>query len=254
MTHKSYHIDLNCDLGEGTHEHPLPEQDALFPYLSSCNIACGFHGGDPIFIEQAVKLAIIHQVRIGAHPSYPGREHFGRKPISMPPNYLAAAIRYQLSALKGVVESLGGSLSYVKPHGALYNQMAHDKAIATPVLQAIKATVPELKLMGLAGSPLADWASAAGLVFLAEAFADRRYARTGKLVPRTHPDALLHTPEEVVAQAQRITTQREAVSIEGEVISIEADSLCLHGDHPNALANAQALHKRFKALNIQIRS
>lgn len=251
MSSRLLRIDINCDLGESTHQRPLPDQAALFPYLSSCNIACGFHGGDPLFIEQAIRQAIAHGLRIGAHPSYPDRMNFGRKPMPLPPERLQAEVRYQVAALKGMAESLGGHLSYVKPHGALYNQMAFDEAIARPVLAAVKAIDPSLGLMGLAGSPLQQWVAAAGLHFIAEAFADRRYTRDGKLAPRTQQGAVLSAPQAVVEQAHRIITGQLVATLDGSSITIQADSLCLHGDHPQALAIAQALDTHFRRQGIQ---
>ncbi|HKK79729.1 MAG TPA: 5-oxoprolinase subunit PxpA [Phaeodactylibacter sp.] len=251
MPSRLLRIDINCDLGESTHQCPLPDQAALFPYLSSCNIACGFHGGDPLFIEQAIRQAIAHGLRIGAHPSYPDRLNFGRKPMPLPPERLQAEVRYQVAALKGMVESLGGRLSYVKPHGALYNQMAFDEPTARPVLAAVKEIDTDLALMGLAGSPLQKWAASAGLRFIAEAFADRRYTKHGRLASRAREGAVLLSPEVVVEQAHRIITGQPVATLDGASITIQADSLCLHGDHPQAIAIAQAINTHFRRHGIQ---
>ncbi|NBC09061.1 MAG: zinc ABC transporter solute-binding protein [Bacteroidetes bacterium] len=211
-------IDLNADLGESTHQRPLPGQEALFPYLSSCNIACGFHGGDPLFIEQAIRQAIAHGLRIGAHPSYPDRANFGRKPMPLPPERLQAEVRYQVAALKSMAESLGGRLSYVKPHGALYNQMAFDEPTARPVLAAVKEIDTDLALMGLAGSPLQKWAASAGLRFIAEAFAeqDPDNATTYAENAARYKDALRATLEPLLNAVDEVPQgQRWLVTCEG---------------------------------------
>ncbi len=254
MEGRALHIDLNCDLGESTHERPMPEQEALFPYLTSCNIACGFHGGDPIFIEKAIRLALQHGLRIGAHPSYPDRAYFGRRDMELPADELRAVIRYQVAALSGMVESLGGQLAYVKPHGALYNRMAYEHAVAEPVLEAVLSLGAGLKLMGLAGSPLADWARQAGLDFIPEAFADRRYTADGRLASRSLGRAVIEQPAEAVQQAHAIITGGAIRTLNGAPIRLQARSLCLHGDHPQALQIAQALDEHFSEQGIQKRA
>lgn len=223
-------FDLNADVGESTHEHPEGQDEALMPYLTSCNIACGFHGGDPVFLQEAIRLAIKHHVRIGAHPSYPDRANFGRSPMALPEGELIALVQYQVSALGGMVEAAGSRLAYVKPHGALYHAVSFEEEVALPFLEALRS-LPRARLpvMGLAGSPLEGWAAAAGIGFIPEGFADRRYTPEGRLVPRTVPGAVLSEPEEAVRQVQ---------ALQGQGI----ESYCVHGDNPAALSILQALH------------
>jgi 5-oxoprolinase (ATP-hydrolysing) subunit A len=245
-----HQIDLNCDLGEGTHERPQPDQSALFPYLTSCNIACGFHGGDPLFIENAIRLAVHYGLRIGAHPSYPDRANFGRQHMELPAPELRAMIRYQVAALNGMVENLGGRVAYVKPHGALYHTMLRDEKVAATVMGTLLDMDERLVLMGLANSPLSAWAAQAGLSFIAEAFADRRYTSDGQLAPRSQPGAVIHEPEVAVRQAHQIVVEGQVMSLEGKRIRLKADSLCIHGDNPAAVDILKALDEHFRAHNI----
>ncbi|MCP4442913.1 MAG: LamB/YcsF family protein [Aureispira sp.] len=235
-------IDINCDMGENYGQFKAGGQDnALFPFINSCNIACGFHGGDPLTIQQTIESALQHNLRIGAHPSYPDLAGFGRRNMTIPKAELKAIIKYQVAALKGMVESLGGSLSYVKPHGALYNQMAKNRAEAKTVIEAIQEIDSSLALMGLAGSSLVEISKKMAIEFIAEAFADRRYEVDGKLRSRTLENAILHSPQEVADQVQSILENQIVYSLDGTTVPIHAQSICIHGDNPQALAILKAI-------------
>lgn len=243
---KALPFDLNCDLGESYGRFRVGNDDALFPYLTSCNIACGFHGGDPLHIERTIRKALDHGLRIGAHPAYPDLMGFGRRKMHIAVDELKAIIKYQVAALKGMVESLGGGLSYVKPHGALYNSMVIDAAEAEAVIAAIQQIDPGLAVMGLAGSQVGELVRAAGLPFIAEAFADRRYNENGQLVVRGTPGAVIHDPAAAVRQVFEIVEHGRLTTVEGKTRPLKADSFCIHGDNPAAPAILQAIHKQLQ--------
>lgn len=246
-------IDLNCDMGERSGSCLTAHDLSLFPYLTSCNISCGAHGGDPLYIENTLKKALEYTLQIGAHPSYPDRQGFGRQKIVMEPVALKAAIKYQLAALMGLTESLGGTLAYVKPHGALYNEIAKDEKEAVTVIEAIKAIEPRLALVGLAGSPLAQLAARYGLRFIPEAFADRAYRSDGQLLPRSEKNAVFTNPQHAAEQALSIVLRQEVKTISGDYIPITARSICIHGDNPAALAILKALDVQLEAHGISKR-
>jgi UPF0271 protein len=236
-------FDLNCDLGESYGRFKIGNDDALFPYLTSCNIACGFHGGDPFHLEQTIQKAIDHGLRIGAHPSYPDLMGFGRRKMHIPPAELRAIIKYQVAALKGMVESAGGRLAYVKPHGALYNSMVQDREEAAAVVDGIRSIDAGLAVMGLAGSPVKGTVEAAGMIFIAEAFADRSYTDSGKLVARGAPGAVIGEAAAAAEQVRRIVQDRALLTVSGKSIPLRADSFCIHGDNPAAVRILQRIHE-----------
>ena len=243
-------IDINCDMGESYGNFTVGNDDAVFPYITSCNIACGYHGGDPGTIQRTIESAIQFGVRIGAHPSYPDLVGFGRRKLSMSRTDLATAVKYQVSAVKGMTESSGGILSYVKPHGALYNTIAEDQEEAWVVYSAIKEIDPGLIVMGLAGSHCRDIAGNLGLRFIAEAFADRRYTEMGTLMGRNSPGAVLTNPNEATAQViSIILTEQITISADSK-INIKADSICIHGDNPNAIEILKAIDKALEVNGI----
>lgn len=244
-------IDLNADLGESTSTRRFRHEVDIFPYLSSCNIACGFHGGDPIDIETAIRQALLHGLRIGAHPSYPDRPNFGRQPMELPAEELQAVLRYQVSALKGMAESLGGQLSYVKPHGALYHALCHSEKQARLAVAVFQSIDPQLQVMGLPGSALSRAAQGAGMGFIREGFADRRYAADGQLLSRKQAGAVIHDPAEAVAQARQILMEGMATTSTGSLLPMKVDSLCIHGDNPMAVPILKALDHFFQQSGIQ---
>ena len=229
-------IDLNSDLGESFGAWTIGNDSAVLDLVTSANIACGFHAGDPLVMIRTCDLAQKRGVRIGAHVGYRDLAGFGRRNMDYHPDDLRAETIYQIGALQAAARSVGAQVTYVKPHGALYNRIANDKTPAMAVTEGILDTDPTLKLMGLAGSPILDWASAEGLSTLAEAFADRAYNADGTLVSRSQPGAVHHDPDVVAGQAIAFATSAPITSIDGQELIVQADSLCVHGDNPEALS------------------
>lgn len=238
-------LDINCDMGESRGAFIVGNDELLFPYIQSCNIACGFHGGDPLHIENTIKNALKHKVRIGAHPSYPDLEGFGRRKMALSAENLTAIIKYQVAALKGMVESLGGQLAYVKPHGALYNTAAKNEREARIVIAAIQAIDPQLALMGLANSTMEQIAQQVDIPFIAEAFADRRYEPTGQLMSRSKQGAVIQDAAQALAQVESIFVRKIVQASDGVYIPMMAQSICIHGDNPAALDILKVIQKSF---------
>lgn len=239
-------LHLNCDMGESYGNFKIGNDDAIFPYITACNIACGFHGGDPLHIEETVKKAIAHNIVIGAHPSYPDLAGFGRRKMQISPKELKAIIKYQIAAVKGICESLGGTMKYVKPHGALYNTCAIDKTETLAVIEAIREIDNTLALMGLAGSMMESIAQSENMPFIAEAFADRRYTSDGKLQPRSEQGAVIHNAK-IAAEQVRSIVQEGRVYLDSyrddnQWIELNAQSFCIHGDNPYAVDILKAIH------------
>jgi len=247
-------IDLNCDLGEISGLSKSGNDALIMPWITSANIACGFHAGDPLTIERTIRLALIHKVAIGAHPGYPDREGFGRKTIQMTGEELRASLLYQVGAVKSMAEALGGKLAHVKPHGALYNLAATDRNTADIIAQAVKATGPSLILYGLAGSQLIEAAKSAGLAYASEAFADRAYNEDGTLVSRALPGAVLYDAVMVVNQVLRMVKKKTVETITGKIIPIQVDTLCIHGDNEMAAGFARKLCEAFRKNGITLSS
>lgn len=245
MSQQTLPFDLNCDLGESYGRFEVGNDDALFPYLTSCNIACGFHGGDPYHIEKTIQKALNHELRIGAHPSYPDLMGFGRRKMQIPILEIRAIVKYQVAALKGMVKSVGGQLSYVKPHGALYNSMAQHREEAEAVVDGIKSIDPSLAVMGLAGSHMREITQAAGLSFIAEGFADRRYTDAGHLVARGTPGAVIDNPEVAAVQVKNVVRENRLTTLSGGSIPLQVDSFCIHGDNPAAVSILRAIYESF---------
>jgi 5-oxoprolinase (ATP-hydrolysing) subunit A len=235
MTKTTLPIDLNCDLGESFGAYQLGNDAAIMPYVTSANIACGFHAGDPSVMQTTVRLAKAHGVAIGAHPGWPDLQGFGRREMNIAPAETEALVLYQIGALAAFVRAEGAELRHVKPHGALYNQAARDPALAEAVARAVKRFSVDLILVGLAGSGLLEAGRGIGLKVAGEAFPDRGYNPDGTLMSRHLPGAVLKNPDEVAANAIRLA--RIGIRF-GEQVVIP-DTLCLHGDHPGALENAR---------------
>jgi len=243
------HVDLNADLGEGA-----PDDAELLALVSSANIACGWHAGDARLMQATVGAALARGVAIGAHPSYPDRENFGRREMRLAPAEVRADLIYQIGALDALVRAAGGRLHHVKPHGALYNQAARDPALADAVAAAVRAVDPGLALYGLAGSELLRAAERAGLRAVAEVFADRGYHADGSLVPRSQPGALVDDVDEAVARTLRMVREGVVQAVSGETVPLQAQTLCLHGDGPHALAFARAIHQALTDAGIELRA
>ncbi|MGX2949021.1 5-oxoprolinase subunit PxpA [Frederiksenia canicola] len=241
------HVDLNVDLAEG-----CGNDERLLQLVSSANVACGLHAGDYNEMRKAIHWAKENGVRVGAHPSFPDRENFGRTPMHLPDDELKACLRYQLGAVKALCQAENVPLHYVKPHGALYNQAAKDPALARLIAETVKGFDPNLKLMGLSGSLMLTVAAEVGLGVIAEVFADRRYLADGSLVPRTRPDALVESDEKAIAQVLQMVEQQAVTSVEGFTIPIQADSICLHGDGAHAVEFAEKIRIALAEHHIQI--
>lgn len=247
-------IDLNSDLGESYGAWRMGEDETMLSIVSSANVACGFHAGDPAGIWKTVKAAAGKGVSIGAHVSYPDRVGFGRRDLDVTSGELIADVIYQIGALKGMAASAGVAVGYVKPHGALYNRIAHDPIQGQAVIDAIKAIDPSLVLMGLANAPILKLAQASGLKTVAEAFADRAYTPDGQLVSRREQGAVLHDTQLIARRMLQLARQGTLEAIDGSTITIEAQSICVHGDSPGAVAIAQEIRRAFEADGISVRS
>lgn len=242
-------IDLNADMGEGCGDDAM-----LMTLVSSANIACGFHAGDAVMMRQSVKLALENGVAIGAHPSFPDRENFGRTVMTLPPDVVYAQTLYQIGALAAITRAEGGVLRHVKPHGMLYNQAAQDELLADAIARALKDSDASLILVGLAGSKLIAAGKHYGLTTREEVFADRGYQADGSLVPRGQPGALIESDDEAVAQTLEMVLRGRVKSRDDQWAQVNAQSVCLHGDGAHALAFARLLRSRFSAENITVRA
>ncbi|WP_145572948.1 5-oxoprolinase subunit PxpA [Yersinia alsatica] len=240
-------VDLNADLGEG-----CANDQALLQLVSSANIACGFHAGDAQTMRQSVRWAIEYGVAIGAHPSFPDRENFGRTAMQLPPETVYAQVVYQLGALAAMVKAEGGVMQHVKPHGMLYNQAAVDPLLADAIAQAVKAVDPTLRLVGLAGSELIRAGERAGLATRQEVFADRRYQSDGTLVPRSQPNALIESDELALSQTLAMVQHQQVQARDGHWVPVQADTVCVHGDGAHALNFARRLRESFQQHNIDV--
>ncbi len=246
-------IDLNSDLGEGYGAWKMGDDAAMLGIVSSANVACGFHAGDPLGILATLREAAARGVAIGAHVSYPDRVGFGRRPMDVASAELSADVIYQIGALQGLCAAAGTRVTYVKPHGALYNTIAGDARQAAAVIDAIKAIDPALILMGLAGAPILAQARAAGLNTVAEAFADRAYTPAGTLVSRREAGAVLHDPDLIAARMLRLATEGVIEAVDGSVLRLQADSICVHGDSPGAVAISARIREVLVAGGVAIR-
>ena len=245
-------IDLNCDMGESFGDWKLGNDQALMELISSANIACGFHAGDATIMRKTAALALKKGVAIGAHPSFPDLQGFGRRNMQLSPQEVYDICVYQIGALFGVVQALGGILHHVKPHGGLYNMSAKDPALANAIAKATKAVHPDLILYGLAGSHLISEAEKIGLRNASEVFADRTYQNDGSLTPRTQPNAMIENSKDAISQVIMLIELQKTISTEGKEVSLKADTICIHGDGVHALEFAVELRKELVLRNILI--
>jgi UPF0271 protein len=242
-------VDLNCDLGEG-----CTTDAEIMPFISSANIACGYHAGNEEIIKQTVLLAKKFNVAIGAHPSYPDKANFGRKEMDLPLQEIKDLVIKQIQIVKKIAAETGRSLHHVKPHGALYNQAARNINIATIIAEAVIEVDASLVLFGLANSESGKAAVKVGLNFYNEVFADRTYTDEGQLTPRTSPNAMITTDEEAIQQVMQMLQEETVTSTNGKIISIQADTICIHGDGEHALSFAEQINTLIKKSNIKISS
>jgi UPF0271 protein len=245
-------IDLNADVGESVGSWPMGDDEHLIPLVSSVNIACGFHAGDPLTIERTIRLAIDGKAAIGAHPGYPDLVGFGRRDLDMAPDELEAALIYQIAAIAGLARAAGAELRHVKPHGALYNRAAQDECLAGSIARAVRRFSPQLILVGLAGSRLVEAGRAAGLTVAAEAFPDRAYEPDGSLRSRQLPGAVLTDSAVIAARAVEMARNGTVTATDGTVVPLRADTLCLHGDTPGAAEHARAVRDALEAAGVTI--
>jgi 5-oxoprolinase (ATP-hydrolysing) subunit A len=245
-------IDLNADLGESFGTWVLGDDAAMLDVVTSANVACGFHAGDATTIRRTVALAAARGVVVGAQVGYRDLAGFGRRRIDMEPADLTADVLYQLGALEAMCRVAGTRVAYVKPHGALYTTAAVDEVQARAVVDAVAAYDSSLPLLGQPGSVLLRVATSAGLPTVAEAFADRGYAADGRLVPRSHPRALLHDPGEVAERVLRIASEGTVLAVDGTLVAVPARSVCTHGDTPGAVELARAVRTRLEAAGVTI--
>ena len=247
------HIDLNSDLGESLGAWTMGDDAAMLDLVSSANVACGFHAGDPVGLLKTLRAAAERHVVVGAHVAYRDLVGFGRRPMDVPHAELVGDVIYQIGALQGLARAAGTTVRYVKPHGALYNTIAHDRAQAGAVIEAVQAVDRDLALVVLAGSPLAGWAHDAGLSVIEEAFADRGYTPQGTLVSRREPGAVLHDAQAVAARMLQLVREGTVPAVDGSPVAVRADSICVHGDSPGAVAMARAVRARLQDAGVAIR-
>ncbi|NTV63779.1 MAG: LamB/YcsF family protein [Oscillochloris sp.] len=245
-------IDLNCDCGEGFGPWQMGNDAALLAHVSSANVACGGHAGDPTIMRRTVQLCKELGVTVGAHPSYPDLQGFGRRSMPLQLDEIENLMLTQIGALYAITRAEGVELRHVKPHGALYNDAARDPLLARAIARAVASFSRDLMLVGLADSALLSAGHNQGLTVIGEAFADRAYEADGSLRSRQLPDALISDPEQSLAQALAIAQTGQITCIDGATVTIEANTICLHGDSPGAAARAAALHRGLTAAGITI--
>lgn len=242
------YIDINCDMGEG-----MDNDAALMPYISSVNIACGYHAGNEETMQQTVALASRYGVAIGAHVSFLDKEDFGRKEMELPPDVVYELVLQQLIILQKIVKTQAVSIKHVKPHGALYNMSARDKQLADIIARVVHDFDPSLILVGLSNSHSINEAKTLGLQTASEVFADRRYEENGSLRSRSLPGALLEDADEVAEQVLKMVSNRTVIAITGKEIPVTAETICIHGDGKHAVEFAQTIYQNLKNHSIEIK-
>lgn len=242
-------VDLNCDLAEG-----MPNDALIMPFISSANIACGYHAGDALLMEKTVELCLIHKVAIGAHPGFNDKPNFGRIDMRLSENELYDLMSDQLNALQDICREQGTHLHHVKPHGALYNMAARNKHISHVLAQAVKDFNPNLIFYGLSGSCMIDEAKSLDLATASEVFADRTYREDGSLTPRSNPDALITDSEQAINQVMKMVRQKRVIAITKKEITIEAETICIHGDGNHAVEFSKHMNRVLKEAGIMIKA
>ena len=245
-------VDLNCDMGESFGNYKIGQDDEVIKYITSSNIACGFHAGDPNVMSYTIKLAKENNVAIGAHPGFPDLQGFGRRKMDIPPEEVKNLITYQIGALQAIAKAEGMSLQHVKPHGALYNMIANDKILGQAVVEAILKIDKDLILVVLAESEIIDIALKLGLKVAREGFADRAYSSNGSLVKRSIAGAVISDPDIIAKRVIKMINQQKVETIDGKTIDLQIDTICLHGDNKNALNVIKAIIKILTKEKIKI--
>ena len=247
-------MDLNADLGESFGSWNMGDDPSMFRLVTSANVACGFHAGDPVTMLDSCRAAYELDVTVGAHVGYRDLAGFGRRSLDMSFDELFGDVLYQLGALDGVAHAVGASVDYVKPHGALYNRLVHDADQASAVVAAVNSYDPGLPILGLPGSELLKQAQEAGHPVFVEAFVDRAYMADGTLVPRSQEGAVLHDVDAIVERAVRLATKGEVLALDGTLVQVQPDSLCIHGDTPGAVEMAAAVRVGLEAAGVELES
>ena len=245
-------IDLNCDMGESYGAWKMGADADIMPFISSANIACGFHGGDPATIRKTVRLAVDHGVAIGAHPSLPDLQGFGRRAMKISAQDMYDLVVYQAGAVEAFARAAGAKLHHVKCHGALYNMAANDEALSEAMARAVRDLGPEVFLYCLSGSKSFEKAKSQGVKTLGEVFADRGYSDDGTLAPRDRPGGMIEEAAKAVKQALGMIEEGQVTSLSGKRVPVAAETICLHGDQPGAVPFAVALRKAFLERNITV--
>jgi 5-oxoprolinase (ATP-hydrolysing) subunit A len=245
-------VDLNCDFGESFGIYRLGEEKEILRYVTSVNVACGFHAGDPLVMRKTVQMALEQKVAIGAHPGFPDLLGFGRRNMAVTPEEAYAYVIYQIGALSAFVKAEGGKMSHVKPHGALYNMAAKDAALAEAIAKAVYDVDPTLVLYGLAGSELINAGKKIGLRTASEVFADRTYQQDGSLTPRSDPLALIVDEQEAVQQVLAMVKEKRVRSLQGIDVPIEAETICIHGDGKRAVLFAKRLYEALRKEGVDV--
>jgi len=245
-------LDLNCDMGEGLGAWKMGDDAALLDHVTSANIACGYHAGDPGIMHRTVELAIDKGVAIGAHPSLPDLQGFGRRTMQVSASEAYDMVLYQIGALGAFATACGGRLAHVKPHGALYNMAAKDGKLARAIARAVKDFDPALVLFGLASSELVRAGEQAGLKTANEVFADRTYQADGSLTPRSERGAVIAQTDAAIAQVRRMVEEGKVRSVDGTDIALRADTLCIHGDEPNAVQFARRIRQALADCGVRV--
>jgi 5-oxoprolinase (ATP-hydrolysing) subunit A len=247
-------IDLNADLGEGFGVWSLGDDDAMLEIVTSANVACGFHAGDPAGLLRVCRSAAERGVRIGAQVSYRDLAGFGRRFIDVAAEDLVADVVYQIGALQAIAHAAGSAVSYVKPHGALYNTIVTHREQAAAVASAICLADAALPVLGMAGSVFFDEAARAGLHTVAEAFADRAYQPNGQLVSRREPGAVLHDPDEIARRVVAMVSSGQVTAVDGTAVAVSVESVCVHGDSPGAVEIATAVRDQLEAAGVDLKA
>ncbi|GLH62269.1 5-oxoprolinase subunit PxpA [Parageobacillus sp. G301] len=245
-------VDLNCDFGESFGIYRLGEEKEILQYVTSVNVACGFHAGDPLVMRKTVQMALEQKVAIGAHPGFPDLLGFGRRNMAVTSEEAYAYVVYQIGALAAFVKAEGGKMSHVKPHGALYNMAAKDTALAEAIAKAVYDVDPTLILYGLAGSELIRAGKKIGLRTASEVFADRTYQQDGSLTPRSDPRALIVDEQEAVQQVLTMVKEKRVRSLQGIDVPIEAETVCIHGDGKKAVLFAKRLYEALQKEGVNV--
>jgi UPF0271 protein len=245
-------VDLNADVGESTGGVRHGDDEGVMPFITSANIACGFHAGDPGVMRATVALARAHGVAVGAHPGFHDLAGFGRRDVHLPPQEVEDLVAYQVGALAGIAAGQGVSLTHVKPHGALYNMAARDRMLADAVVRGVRAVSRALTVVGLSGSELVAAARAAGMPAASEAFCDRGYVQNGTLAPRDSPGGLVSDPDAVAERAVAMVLKQQVMALDGTTITLVVDTLCVHGDTPGAGHLAAAVRRALAHAGIDV--